>query len=83
MPGEKINISFDQASHIYAEFIGDSKFSIEGSTCELIRIQDTVTISKIKLHHPLFIEDLIRDKKNLGSIVVGRLSGVKLIELIK
>jgi hypothetical protein len=80
--GEKIRLSFDINNHFCAEYIGESKFKVDDSSCDAIQLNDIVSVAKIRLHQPLFVENLLRDNVTLGPNVLAKVSGVKSIELL-
>lgn len=80
--GEKIRLSFDVNNHFCAEYIGESKFKVDDSSCDSVQLNDIVSVTKIRLHQPLFLENLLRNNITLGPNVIAKISGVKSIELL-
>lgn len=79
--GDIIRILFDQSNDISIEFMGESRFKVNESSCNALQKNDIITISKVKLHQPLFIEKQTRNVISLGANVYARVSGVKSIQI--
>lgn len=80
--GERIKVLFDANHHLCAEYIGDSKFKVDDSSYDAIRLNDIVSVTKIRLHQPIFVDDHLRNDVALGPNILAKLSGVKSIELL-
>ena len=78
--GEKLRIKYDPERELVLECIAPCEFKIEQSVNSKLQQNDTIQIKSITKAYPLFISNVVRENKNLGQYVAGKLSGITHIE---
>jgi hypothetical protein len=78
--GEKLIVKYEPERELILECIAPSEFKIEQSINSKLQRNDTIQIKSITKAYPLFISNVVRENKNLGQYIAGKLSGITHIE---
>jgi len=62
--------------------LGDSKFELLEVVNSKLMEKDIVVVSHIVRDYPLFLANVIRQEKNLGSYIAAKISGVTSMRIL-
>lgn len=77
---EKIKFEYEPERLVIAEYESNSQFRIIESVNSKLQVNDVVKFNQIVLNYPLFINEVIRENKNLGGFTAGTISGITSLE---
>lgn len=75
--GEVVTFRYLPEREVKLEYSGDDLFRVMSSEGGgSLRVGDIVSVSRFSLGHPLIIDHVIREGKDLGRYVAGKVSGI-------
>lgn len=81
--GTVVKVGLNDTTSFTIEYIGDRSFKILDCANANVCVDDSITLDRIMVDHPLFLDLLQRSGCNQGPLILGRVSGVRYIEIIK
>jgi hypothetical protein len=85
---DELNLNVELALHyepnrrLKLRYLGDSKFELLEVVNSKLMEKDIVVVSHIVRDYPLFLSNVIRQEKNLGSYIAAKISGVTAIRIL-
>ena len=85
---DELNLNVELALHyepnrwLKLRYLGDSKFELLEVVNSKLLEKDIVVVSHIVRDYPLFLSNVIRQEKNLGSYIAAKISGVTAIRIL-
>lgn len=81
--GTVVKVSLNETISFTVVYTGDRCFKITDCMNTNLCLEDTIKLDRIIVHQPLFIDALYRDGCCHPPLVIGRITGVRAIEIIK
>lgn len=78
----EITLQYEPNRNLKLRYIGDSKFELIEVLNSKLKEKDIVIVNHIVRNYPLFITNIIRQGKNLGSFTAAKISGVTSIRIL-
>lgn len=75
-PGDKVTFQYLPDRKVRLEYIGGNNFKVTLSENSSLREGDIISVACFNLNHPLRINSVIRDGRNLGAYTAGKVSGL-------
>jgi hypothetical protein len=85
---EELNCNVELALHyepnrlLKLRYLGDSKFELLEVLNSKLKEKDIVIVHHIVRNYPIFMSNVIRHDKNLGSYIAAKISGVTAIRIL-
>jgi hypothetical protein len=85
---DELNLNVELALHyepnrrLKLRYLGDSKFELIEVVNSKLLEKDIVVVNHIVRDYPLFLSNVIRQEKNLGSYIAAKISGVTAIRIL-
>lgn len=76
-----VSFSYLPDRHVSIKKLHDDCFVVTESQNGKLRINDVISVSSFMLHYPLLIAEVIRNDKNLGTLLLGKVSGLTSITI--
>lgn len=80
---DTIKFEYDPDIKITLKYINHSTFEVLESLNPNLQVNDIIQFEHIVKSYPLFIKDVVRNKKHLGKYIAGKVSGITSIKVIK
>lgn len=80
--GDRYMFCYEPMRKVAFEYIGNSRCRIEESVNSKLHVGDIVHITSIALEYPLLISSVERNGVHIGSLTVGKVSGITRIQKI-
>ena len=74
--GSRVSFRYHPDREVSMEHLGEGMFRVTGSLNSKLREGDVVKADSLCLHYPLVVHSVIRDGKELGRFVAGKVGGL-------
>lgn len=81
MAGDRVTFEYLPDRKVNLEYLGTNNFKVTLSENGSLREGDIVTVAYFNLNHPLRIDSVVRDGRNLGAYTAGKVSGLTSLSL--
>jgi len=75
-PGDRVRYGYKPDRQVIIKYLGDEKYEVQYSINSKLQKGDILTISQFEMNVPLFISNVERDGKSLGSYKAGKNGGL-------
>ena len=79
---DKIKFEYKPEAMIIVQYQAKSQFHVLESLNSVLQVNDIIVFNQIVLNYPLFINEMIRGKVNLGAFIAGKSSGITSLQKI-
>ena len=77
-----VEVTYLPDRYLVFRHLEGQQFIVVNSRNSKLKEGDHVTILNFVPHHPLFVQDVVRDQRTLGSFTAGRISGLSSIKVL-
>lgn len=78
----KLLLHYEPNRRLKLRYIGESKFELLEVVNSKLKKNDLLVVEHIVRNYPLFLSNVIREEKNLGSYTAAKISGVTAIQIL-
>lgn len=79
---DELDLQYEPNRSLKLRYLGDSKFELLEVLNSKLKEKDIVVLSHIIRDYPLFLRNVIRKEKNLGSFTAAKISGITSIRIL-
>lgn len=79
---DELDLQYEPNRSLKLRYLGDSKFELLEVLNSKLKEKDIVVLSHIIIDYPLFLRNVIRKEKNLGSFTAAKISGITSIRIL-
>jgi hypothetical protein len=79
---DELDLQYEPNRNLKLRYLGDSKFELIEVLNSKLKEKDIVVLSHIIRDYPLFLRNVIRKEKNLGSFTAAKISGITSIRIL-